>query len=190
MIVLGVAATRNQLCPSRSIRDAPSSRFSMTAPRSSQASAFMVSRTRNSASSNASGTRVRAKLLVTDCDHLGDRLGDPGRHAGKIDGRGCRRAGYWHGNAPDVGLLHTASYRLLRYGASPPSPARPCRRDKILPWDGRLSRNPVSGRPFRQRNRATSITYVCHTRPTPDPHQTHTLLTFQAVYHKCIQFAN
>ena len=40
------------------------------------------------------GTRVRAKLLVTDCDHLGDRLGDPGRHAGKIDGRGCRRAGY------------------------------------------------------------------------------------------------
>ena len=55
MIVLGVAATRNQLCPSRSIRDAPSSRFSMTAPRSSQASAFMVSRTRNSASSNASG---------------------------------------------------------------------------------------------------------------------------------------
>ena len=52
---LAVTATRNQLCPSRSIRDAPSSRFSMTAPRSSQASAFMVSRTRNSASSNASG---------------------------------------------------------------------------------------------------------------------------------------
>ena len=40
------------------------------------------------------GTRVRAKLLVTDCDHLGDRLGDPGRHAGKIDGRGCPRAGH------------------------------------------------------------------------------------------------
>ena len=40
------------------------------------------------------GTRVRAKLLATDCDHLGDRLGGPGRHAGKIDGRGCRRAGY------------------------------------------------------------------------------------------------
>ena len=46
MIVFAVTATRNQLCPSRSIRDAPSSRFSMTAPRSSQASAFMVSRTR------------------------------------------------------------------------------------------------------------------------------------------------
>ena len=30
-----------------------------------------------------------------------------------------------------------------------------------------MSRNPVSGWPFRQRNRATSITYVCHTRPTP-----------------------
>ena len=54
-LVFAVTATRNQLCPSRSIRDAPSSRFSMTAPRSSQASAFMVSRTRNSASSNASG---------------------------------------------------------------------------------------------------------------------------------------
>ena len=56
MIVLGVAATRNQLCPSRSIRDAPSSRFSMTAPAEAhKRSAFMVSRTRNSASSNASG---------------------------------------------------------------------------------------------------------------------------------------
>ena len=32
MIVFGVTATRNQLCPSRSIREAPSSRFSMTAP--------------------------------------------------------------------------------------------------------------------------------------------------------------
>ena len=47
-------------------------------------------------------------------------------------------------------------------------PLGPCRRDKILPWDGRLSRNPVFSRPFRQRNRATSITYVCHTRPTPN----------------------
>ena len=30
-----------------------------------------------------------------------------------------------------------------------------------------MSRNPVSGCPFRQQNRATSITYGCHTRPTP-----------------------
>ena len=46
-------------------------------------------------------------------------------------------------------------------------PLGPAGVTKILPWDARLSRNPVSGRPFRQRNRATSITYVCHTRPTP-----------------------
>ena len=40
-----------------------------------------------------------------------------------------------------------------------------------------MSRNPVSSRPFRQRNRATSITYVCHTRPTPREHrQMHHLL--------------
>ena len=55
MIVFGVTATRNQLCPSRSIREAPSSRFSMTAPMTSRANSFVASRTRNSTSSGASG---------------------------------------------------------------------------------------------------------------------------------------
>ena len=98
MIVLGVAATRNQLCPSRSVwRDAPSSRFSMTAPRSSQASAVGDGLTHPQLrlGSNASGhaqseakparDRLRPAWAI--------RLGDPGRHAGKIDGRGCRMSG-------------------------------------------------------------------------------------------------
>ena len=55
MIVFAVTATRNQLCPSRSIREAPSSRFSMTAPMTSRANSFVASRTRNSTSSGASG---------------------------------------------------------------------------------------------------------------------------------------
>ena len=55
MIVFGVTATRNQLCPSRSIREAPSSRFSMTAPMTSRANSFVASRTRKSTSSGASG---------------------------------------------------------------------------------------------------------------------------------------
>ena len=54
MIVFGVAATRNQLCPSRSIRLAPSSRLSAQAPRSLQPRPFMASRSPVSTVSNVS----------------------------------------------------------------------------------------------------------------------------------------
>ena len=83
---------------------------------------------------------------------------DPRRQAGKIDGRRRRRRGYCYGNAPDVGFRDTASYRFWRCGAFPPSPARPCRRDKILPWSGPLSRIAVFGRPSRHQNRTKSMT--------------------------------
>ena len=94
MIVFAVTATRNQLCPSRSIRDAP------VGPLLDDGAQKLTSERVHGLTHpqlrllERLGTRVRAKLLVTDCDHLGDRLGDPGRHAGKIDGRGCRRAGH------------------------------------------------------------------------------------------------
>ena len=113
------------------------------------------------------GARLETKLLATQCEHPGGRLDDPRRQAGKIDGRRRRRRGYWHGNAPDVGFRDTASYRFWRCGAFPPSPARPCRRDKILPWSGPLSRIAVFGRPSRHQNHTKSMTYIFHTRPTP-----------------------
>ena len=90
--------------------------------------------------------------------HPGGRLDDPRRQAGKIDGRRRRRRGYCHGNAPDVGFRDTASYRFWRCGAFPPSPARPCRRDKILPWSGPLSRIAVFGRSSRHKKRTKSMT--------------------------------
>ena len=167
MIVFGVTATRNQLCPSRSIREAPSSRFSMTAPMTSRANSFVASRTRNSTSSGRLGARLGTKLLATQCEHPGGRLDDPRRQAGKIDGRRRRRRGYCHGNAPDVGFQDTASYRFWRCGAFPPSPARPCRRDKILPWSGPLSRIADFGRSSRHKKRTKSMTWIFHTRPTP-----------------------
>ena len=113
------------------------------------------------------GARLGTKLLATQCEHPGGRLDDPRRQAGKIDGRRRRRRGYCHGNAPDVGFQDTASYRFWRCGAFPPSPARPCRRDKILPWSGPLSRIAVFGRPSRHQNRTKSMTWIFHTRPTP-----------------------
>ena len=76
----------------------------------------------------------------------------------KIDGRRRRRRGYCHGNAPDVGFRDTASYRFWRCGAFPPSPARPCRRDKILPWSGPLSRIADFGRSSRHKKRTKSMT--------------------------------
>ena len=72
MIVLGVAAT-NQLCPSRSIGTDDGAQ-KLTSER-------VHGLTHPNSVLERLGTRVRAKLLVTDCDHLGDRLGDPGRHA-------------------------------------------------------------------------------------------------------------
>ena len=104
------------------------------------------------------GARLGTKLLATQCEHPGGRLDDPRRQAGKIDGRRRRRRGYCHGNAPDVGFRDTASYRFWRCGAFPPSPARPCRRDKILPWSGPLSRIAAFGRSSRHKKRTKSMT--------------------------------
>ena len=119
MIVFGVTATRNQLCPSRSIREAPSSRFSMTAPMTSRANSFVASRTRNSTSSGASG---RGSERSSSRHSASTRLDDPRRQAGKIDGRRRRRRGYCHGNAPDVGFRDTPSYRLLAVRSVPTFP--------------------------------------------------------------------
>ncbi len=49
------------------------------------------------------GRRVRPSLFATELHHLGDRFGDFGRQAQKVDGRGDERLRHWHGNAPDVG---------------------------------------------------------------------------------------
>ena len=74
-------------------------------------------------------------------------------------------------NAKGLEGLHDRpkGYSPRRCGAFPPSPARPCRRDKILPWSGPLSRIAVFGRSSRHKKRTKSMTYIFHTRPTPDP---------------------
>ncbi len=116
------------------------------------------------------GRRLRSKLLATESNHLSGRLANPGRQAAKIDGRGRRGLGYSHGDAPDAGF-HTARYLTASCGAerSHLPPARPCRRDRILAWNGGLSRKPAFGCPSRPPNRAKSMAYVCHARPTPYP---------------------
>ena len=170
MIVFGVTATRNQLCPSRSIREAPSSRFSMTAPMTSRANLFVASRTRNSTSSGASGRGSERSSSRHSANTRAAASMTPRRQAVNIDGRRRRRRGYWHGNAPGVGFRDTASYRFWRCGAFPPSPARPCRRDKILPGNGPLSRVAVFDRAPRHHNLTKSMTYIFHTRTAPSAH--------------------
>ena len=92
MIVFGVGATRNQFCPSRSIRGAPSSRPSAQAPRISQPSACTLSRTRRSVSSKAPGERsepsCRWQTAVICATASATRGGKPERSMDE-GSRGC-----------------------------------------------------------------------------------------------------
>ena len=90
--------------PSRSIREAPSSRFSMTAPMTSRANSFVASRTRNSTSSTPRA-RGSERSSATQCEHPGGRLDDPEAGRTRWEGAG----GGDSGNAPDVGFQDTAS---------------------------------------------------------------------------------
>ena len=102
MIVLGVAyrQSRNQLCPSRSILDVPSSRFSIRRKeRSHKRARSMVGLTTGCRlippPRTPRDTGPSETCSATDCDHLGDRLGDQraGTPERSMD-EGCRRAGY------------------------------------------------------------------------------------------------
>ena len=132
----------------RPAREAPSSRFSMTAPMNNS---FVASRTRNSTSSGASGrgsersssrhsASTRAAASTT-------RGGRPERSMDEGAGRGYCRT-----------MLGFETRHRWRCGAFPPSPARPCRRDKILPWSGPLSRIADLGRSSRHKKRTKSMT--------------------------------
>ena len=109
MIVFGVTATRNQLCPSRSI---PGSAIVPVLDDGAHDIASELVRGLTHPQLDLLGrlgARLGTKLLATQCEHPGGRLDDPRRQAGKIDGRRRRRRGYCHGNAPDVGFQDTAS---------------------------------------------------------------------------------
>ena len=153
MIVFGVTATRNQLCPSRSIREAPSSRFS---------------------AHDIASELVRG-LTHPQLDLLG-RLGarPERRHSSTTrGGRPERSMDEGAGGGDTAGMLPMLGFETRHRTASGGAershlpPARPCRRDKILPWSGPLSRIAVFGRPSRHQNRTKSMTWIFHTRPTP-----------------------
>ena len=125
----GVTATRNQLCPSRSIREAPVVPVLDDGAQNIASEPFYPPHAPALYLLGRLGTRV-GELLVTDCDHPGGRL-TTRRQAGKIDGR-CRSGDTDMGRSRCWAFPDTASYRFWRCTAFPPSPARPCRRDKIL----------------------------------------------------------
>ena len=167
MIVFAVTATRNQLCPSRSIREAPSSRFSMTAPMTSRANSFVASRTRNSTASGASG---RGSERSSSRHSASTRAAASTTRGGRPERSMDEGAG---GGDTAMGMLPMLGFETRHRTASGGAershlpPARPCRRDKILPWSGPLSRIAVFGRPSRHQKRTKSMTWIFHTRPTP-----------------------
>ena len=114
MIVFAVAGTRNQHCPPRSTRNAPSSRPSTQAPRTSQPSAFTLSRTRSSASSNAAAHGAEAsgsrQTATSPASASSIRAGTPARSMDEQDAD-CETA---MGPLPWLGFLQKRHPTRLR----------------------------------------------------------------------------
>ena len=66
-------------------------------------------------------------------------------------------------------LGFSTQHPTVSYGTERPHlpPLGPAGVTKSSPGMADCHETPFPDRPFRQRNRPTSITYVCHTRPTP-----------------------
>ena len=116
MIVFAVAGTRNQHCPPRSTRNAPSSRPSTQAPRTSQPSAFTLSRlgSRSSASSNAAAHGAEAsgsrQTATSPASASSIRAGTPARSMDEQDAD-CETA---MGPLPWLGFLQKRHPTRLR----------------------------------------------------------------------------
>ncbi len=140
MIVFGVSATRNNSAHARSgTHRRPGSRWRRPGLRNrgcwSRAPAARLLDPRETAPIEAARDRKQPPERPPR---------QPGEASAKIDGRGRRGLGYSHGDAPDAGF-HTR-YLTASCGAerSHLPPARPCRRDRILAWNGGCHESPLS----------------------------------------------
>ncbi len=109
-----------------------------------------------------------SKRLTTDRDQLRQRLQNPSRQAGKIDGRAGCRLRNCHGAAPVVAVFaETTSYPPSAGGAAPPPALQPSGRDKIPTPKPRLSPISPKGHRKRTQNLNKSTGYHRHTGLAP-----------------------
>ena len=170
MIVFGVTATRNQLCPSRSIREAPSS------PVLDDGAHDIASELVRGP--HAPATRPpRAPRGAARNEAPRDTVRAPGRPPRRPEEAGPERSmdeGAGGGDTA-MGMLPMLGFKTRHRSASGGAERShlplldPAVVTKILPWSGPLSRIAVFGRPSRHQNRTKfndlDFPYQTHTPP-------------------------